>query len=37
VDLSSDYGTAARIVVRQTDPLPLDILCIMPGITVSEG
>lgn len=37
VDVSSDYDTTGRLTIRQTEPLPLDILCIMPGITVSEA
>jgi hypothetical protein len=37
VDLSSDYASDGRFVILQTDPLPMDILCVMPNLTVSEA
>lgn len=33
VNLSSDYDTDGRVTILQEDPLPLDILCVIPGIT----
>ena len=33
VNLSSDYDIDGKVVILQTDPLPLDILAIYPGIT----
>jgi hypothetical protein len=37
INLSSDHASDGRIVVKQTDPLPLDLLSVMSFITVSEA
>lgn len=34
VNLSSDYDTDGRVTVVQSDPLPLDILAVIAGLTV---
>jgi hypothetical protein len=37
VFIASDYDLDARLVILQSRPLPLDILAVMPLLTVSEG
>jgi hypothetical protein len=37
VHLASDYDTGGQFTIVQSDPLPLDILCVMPQVTVIEG
>jgi hypothetical protein len=37
VNISTDYDLAGRLAIVQDKPLPLDILSVMPLITVSEG
>ncbi|MDZ4739133.1 MAG: hypothetical protein SGJ03_04435, partial [Alphaproteobacteria bacterium] len=34
---ATDFDQDARLTIRQTEPLPLDILSIMPVISVAEG
>jgi len=34
---ASDYESDGQITIVQDEPLPLDILCIMPRVTVGEG
>ena len=34
VNLSSDYDTDGRVTVVQSDPLPLDILAVIAGLTI---
>jgi hypothetical protein len=34
VNLSSDYDTDGRVTVVQTEPLPLDILAVIAGLTI---
>jgi hypothetical protein len=37
VYLASDFDTDARLAIVQSDPMPLDVLSIMPLLSVSEG
>ncbi|MBI1213956.1 MAG: hypothetical protein GC190_21045 [Alphaproteobacteria bacterium] len=37
VQIASDYDTGGQFAIVQSDPLPLDILCVMPQVSVSEG
>jgi len=34
---ASDYETDGQITIVQDEPLPLDILCVMPRVAVGEG
>lgn len=35
--IASDYDTGAQYTIVQSDPLPLDILCIVPHVTAEAG
>lgn len=37
VQVATDYDTGGQFTIVQSEPLPLDILCVMPQVTVSEG
>jgi len=37
VFLGSDYESDGQITIVQDEPLPLDILCVIPRVTVGEG
>ena len=35
--VASDYDTGGQYTIVQSDPLPLDILCIIPHVTAEAG
>jgi hypothetical protein len=37
VYLASDFDLDGRIAIVQADPMPLDILSLMPLVTVADG
>jgi hypothetical protein len=37
VTLASDYDSDGQITIMQDEPLPLDILAVMPRVAVAEG
>lgn len=37
VALASDYDTEGQVTITQNEPLPLDILAVMPRATVGDG
>jgi hypothetical protein len=37
IEFRGDYSTDAKIIIRQTQPLPMTVLAVYPRLTSNEG